>query len=50
MKYEIIQILTNRATIRINGAEYTITTKGEIFNKHGMALSIRPNKKRMLHQ
>ena len=43
MKYEIVQILTNRATIIINGAEYTITTKGEVFNKHGMALSIRPN-------
>lgn len=42
-RYTVKQILTNRATIIINGAEYIITTKGEVFNRHGMAITIRPS-------
>ncbi len=36
--------LTNHsAKITINGAEYTITDKGEVFGKNGNPITIRPN-------
>ncbi len=37
-------ILTNHtAKVTINGAEYTITDKGEVFGKYGNRISLRPN-------
>lgn len=37
-------ILTNHtAKVTINGAEYTITDKGEVFGKYGNNISLRPN-------
>ena len=38
------KILTNRiAKVTINGAEYTITDKGEVFCKYGKKIAIRPS-------
>ena len=37
-------ILTNHtANLTINGAEYTITSKGEVFGAYGQPIKIRPN-------
>ena len=38
------RILTNRtAKVTINGAEYTITSKGEVFGKYGKKITLRPS-------
>ncbi len=38
------KILTNRtAKVTINGAEYTITSQGEVFGKYGNKISLRPS-------
>lgn len=38
------EILTNRtAKVSIRGAEYTITSKGEVFGKYGNRIAIRPD-------
>ena len=38
------RILTNRtAKVTINGAEYTITDRGEVFGKYGNPINLRPS-------
>ena len=36
-------LANNTAKVTINGAEYTVTDKGEVFGKHGNRITLRPN-------